>query len=153
MPRLLVRSRLIPAVLLAALLVLGGCGGAGGGGKDTKAEYERGMQKIAKDINANIKQISGRDRDLMRKSRQELEKGIERADDLDPPEKVESIHEDYLEGLRETADVMEEYEDFDPEKQEDAEQTLKMFEDLDRTMGKVEQAHKDFKEAGYDVTG
>lgn len=138
----------VAALLLLAALLSAGCGGT------TKAEYERKMRTIGREVDRAMDRLSGSDADRMRKAREELEQGIDDIEDIDPPDEVSGAHDDFVAGLEGMAELMEQYEGLDPEQPTDQQRAMDLLEGLqgkESPLSKIERAKRVYAKHDYEI--
>lgn len=95
----------------AAALMLSACGG---GSRLTKAEYERRVNQIGRQLSTTLQKTFADPQfqnpasleeaaEVLRKGREDMEDAADRLDDVNPPEEIERIHDDFVEGIRDFA--------------------------------------------------
>lgn len=138
-----------PLALVSAALLLGGCGGG-----MSKAEYEREMSAVGRDVDKAMREIDGSGVQQARQVRKELSRGVDRLRDMDPPEEVADAHEDLIHGLEGMVELMEKYEDSAAEAPGDQKRAIEMLEELgreDSPLASIESARQQYDDAGYRV--
>jgi hypothetical protein len=98
-----VNRLLIGAALIAAVASLAACGGGGGGGGSalTAEEYGTQLNKICADYDATVKKLGEPSsiEELGTKGpqlREEFEKAIAKAEDLQPPAELAKLHDQFV---------------------------------------------------------
>lgn len=94
-------TTLVAALLCAALVA--GCGGG-----PSKEDYEKSVKKIGNEVEKDIDalgngQPSAKDIEAAQES---IDEAADDIDELEPPEEVEKLHEDLVETLHDTAELL-----------------------------------------------
>lgn len=146
---------LVAALTCAALIA--GCGGT------SKAEYEKEVNSLAKSIEKDTKALqSGTpDAKAMESAQKSLDKAADELDDIDPPSEVEKYHDDLVDVLHDTSDLLGKMGPLmtkaikDPTKigadeQKEMQGYIEDFSKLEKRMKKIDAG---FKKEKYKITG
>ena len=159
------------AVLLLAVLVLAACGGGngdGGGGGDTtslgprltKSEYEVKLQSIGKEVGKRLGDTLSATKKNSPKQIQAAVKGIRQfaveLEAVNPPEEVEKLHRDLIDGIRGfadelpgIADKLEELRKKPPEEQNPSEVIQVVLGS--KNIQKLTKVQQEFNKLGYKI--
>lgn len=151
------KSRLLLAIAIAVLsaALLAGCGGV------SKADYEKDVRKVGTEVEKDLDKLdsgtpTAKDLDTAKDS---LEKAADDLEDIEAPSDVEKLHDDLVDTLRDTADLLDEMAPLMEKASKDpaslGEKEMKQMNDIttkfgaiEKRMSKIEKGYKDKK---YDV--
>lgn len=96
----------VPTMIATALLcaaLLAGCGGG-----PSKAEYEKEVRRIGDDVEKEIDKLdSGAPTpETLDTATDSIEQAADEIEDVEPPKEVEDLHEDLVQALRDTAELL-----------------------------------------------
>jgi PBP1b-binding outer membrane lipoprotein LpoB len=144
----------ILATILSALLVAG-CGGT------SKADYEKEVQKVGTDVNAELDKLdSGTPTgDDFAKAQKALDSAVTKLEDIDPPSEVKDLHDDMVSALRDTSELFDRIAPLMKQATEDpaslGEDDVATMTAIQEDFGKLEErmtkVEKGFKKKKYDV--
>jgi hypothetical protein len=150
------------ALSLVIALSLAACGGDddGGGGRLSKSEYETEMAKIQKTlenslqgVQEDIQQSKSLDQigDGLDDLAAEIDKAADQAGELEPPEDIDSEHQDLVDGIKQFADEFREAGDV--ARDGDEKKIQSTLSGIQQTPGakKAEEASDAIEKKGYDI--
>jgi hypothetical protein len=99
-------------VLAAAVTVMASA--CGGGSRLTKAEYEGRVNEIGRQLSSTLEKTFSSPQfqnpsslkeaaDVLRQGQEDMEGAADRLDEVNPPEEIEGIHDQFVKGIRDFA--------------------------------------------------
>lgn len=144
------RTRLLAiSVMLVSALLLAACGGM------SKAEYEKEVNKIGKQVSKDLEGIQGGQPSEaeIKKAKNALNTAADDLEDLSPPKEAEKGHEALVKGVRGLSELVEKLGEAMALAEKDPTKAMKMLSGIqnDQSFKDLATASKELKKAGIDI--